>query len=87
MYLTRYEERLLEGEEGEAVERAMRLLVTLGEVFGAERLVEVRSAHISGVSYRNLGEAGLSFLEEQAEAGARTRVRATLNPAGMDLER
>ncbi|RJS89167.1 DUF521 domain-containing protein [Candidatus Bathyarchaeota archaeon] len=87
MYLTRYEERLLDGEEGEVVERAMRLLVTLGEVFGAERLVEVRSAHISGVSYRNLGEAGLSFLEEQAEAGARTRVRATLNPAGMDLER
>ena len=86
MYLTRYEEGLLEGEEGEAVERAMRLLVTLGEVFGAERLVEVGSAHISGVSYRNLGEAGLSFIEKQVGAGARTRIRATLNPAGMDLE-
>ena len=87
MHLTRYEEKLIEGEEGEAVEKAMRLLVTLGEVFGAERLVEVRSAHISGVSYMNLGEAGLDFLKEQAEAGAKMRIRATLNPAGMDLER
>lgn len=87
MHLTRYEERLLGGEEGESVERAMRLLVTLGEVFGAERLVEVKSAHVSGVSYLNLGEAGLDFLKEQAEAGAKTRIRATLNPAGMDLQR
>jgi predicted aconitase len=87
LHLTRYEERLLEGEEGESVEKAMRLLVTLGDVFGAERLVEVRSAHVSGVSYLNLGEAGLDFLKEQAEAGAKTRIRATLNPAGMDLQR
>jgi hypothetical protein len=87
LHLTRYEEKLLEGEKGEAVERAIRLLVTLGEVFGAERLVEVKGAHISGVSYLNLGEAGLGFLEEQAEAGAKTRIRATLNPAGMDLQR
>jgi len=87
LYLTHYEERLLEGEEGEALERAIRLLITLGEVFGAKRLVKVKSAHISGVSYLNLGEAGLSFLEEQAEARARAQIRATLNPAGMDLER
>ena len=87
MYLTPYEESLLEGEEGEAVRRAMRLLVTLGEVFDAPRLIEVRSTHISGVSYMNLGDAGLGFLEEQAEIGAKTRVRATLNPAGMDLKR
>ncbi|MCD6480580.1 DUF521 domain-containing protein, partial [Candidatus Bathyarchaeota archaeon] len=87
MYLTRLEEEMLEGEMGEAVARAMSLLVALGEVFEAERLIEVESAHISGVSYKNLGEAGLEYLEEQAEIGARVRIRATLNPAGMDLER
>lgn len=87
MYLTRIEEAMLEGEEGEAVARAMGLLVALGEVFEAERLIEVESAHISGVSYKNLGETGLEFLEEMAKLEARTRVRATLNPAGMDLER
>lgn len=87
MYLTRVEERMLAGEEGPAVAKSMELLVALGEVFGAERLVPVESVHVSGVSYKNLGDAGLEFLEEQAGLGARARVRATLNPAGMDLDR
>ncbi len=87
MYLTQLEEEMLEGEMGEAVARAMSLLIALGEVFEAERLIEVESAHISGVSYKNLGAAGLDYLEEQAELGARVHIRATLNPAGMDLER
>ena len=78
---------MLEGDEGLAVQKSMELLVALSEVFGAERLTPVESAHISGVSYKSLGEAGLEWLEEQAEMGARCRIRATLNPAGMDLER
>ena len=40
---------------------------------------------IAGVSYANLGEAGLEFLSEMAEDG-RVRVLTTLNPAGMDRE-
>jgi predicted aconitase len=56
-------------------------------VFGAEKLVSVESAHISGVSYANLGDAGTEWLEEQAEMGAKCRIRATLNPAGMDMDR
>ncbi|MDH5792733.1 MAG: aconitase X catalytic domain-containing protein, partial [Candidatus Bathyarchaeota archaeon] len=86
MYLTRGEERMLAGEEGPAAARMLELIVALGEVFGAERLVPVESAHISGVSYKNLGDAGLEWLEEQAGLGARARIRATLNPAGMDLD-
>jgi predicted aconitase len=77
---------MLGGEEGQATAKLLELLVALGEVFGAERLVPVESAHISGVSYKNLGEAGLGWLEEQADLGARARIRATLNPAGMDME-
>jgi predicted aconitase len=77
---------MLEGEEGAAVAKAMELLVTLGDIFGAERLVPVESAHISGVSYKNLGEAGLEWIEEQVELGAKTQIQATLNPAGMDLD-
>ncbi|MBS7638770.1 aconitase X catalytic domain-containing protein [Candidatus Bathyarchaeota archaeon] len=86
MYLDRLEEDMLRGEMGPAVARAMELLVALGEVFEAERLVPIEGAHISGVSYKNLDEAGLEFLEDLAELGAKTRVRATLNPAGMDLD-
>jgi predicted aconitase len=77
---------MLGGEEGPAASKLLELLVALGEVFGAERLVPVESAHISGVSYKNLGEAGLEWLEEQVELGARARIRATLNPAGMDMD-
>ncbi len=41
---------------------------------------------IAGVSYDNLGEAGLEFLDEMAAGGGRSRVLTTLNPAGMDME-
>ena len=87
MYLTPEQERMMGGEAGDAVRKSMELLVALGDVFGATRLVPVESAHISGVSYANLGDAGTEWLEEQAEMGSHCRVRATLNPAGMDMER
>lgn len=87
MYLTRFEEEMLRGEHGYAAQKAMEILVALGEVYGAERMVEVVSAQVSGVSYKNLGEEGVGWLEELARAGARVRVPTTLNPAGMDLER
>jgi hypothetical protein len=85
--LTKEEERILAGEEGEARQQAMRLLVALGRIFGAKRMIRVRSAQISGVSYRTIGDAGLEFLEDFARAGARASIRATLNPCGMDLRR
>ena len=49
-------------------------------------MVPVPSVQIAGVSYDNLGDAGLQWLSEMAENGGRTRVLTTLNPAGMDLE-
>jgi len=78
---------MLDGERGDAIRKSMELLVALGEVFDAERLIPVDSAHISGVSYKNLGEAGLEWLEEQANLGSKCKIRATLNPAGMDMEK
>jgi hypothetical protein len=65
----------------------MRIVVALGEIYGARNLIPIRSAQVSGVSYKNLGDAGLEFLEEWAAEGARVRVPALMNPAGMDLER
>lgn len=86
MYLTRLEERMLAGEYGYAAQKAMEILVALGKVYGAERMIKIRSAQISGVSYGNLGEEGLEFLLKLAEDG-RVRVPTTLNPCGMDLEK
>jgi predicted aconitase len=85
MYLTKNEEKMLDGEEGYAVKKSMEILVALGNIYGAEKLIEVGSVQVAGVSYHNLGDAGLEFLNELAEDG-KVKVLTTLNPAGMDLE-
>jgi hypothetical protein len=86
MKLTADEQALLDGYSGRAAQKAMQILVALGTIYGAERMVPVASVQIAGVSYDNLGEAGLLFLEEMAQGGGKARVLATLNPAGMDIE-
>ncbi len=85
MQLTRKEEGMLAGADGRGVQKAMQLLTALGDVFGADRLVPITSAQIAGVSYGNIGDAGMELLEDWAKTGAKARVVATLNPAGMDL--
>jgi len=86
VYLTREEERILAGEEGEAKALALKVIVKVGESLGAERLVEVKHAHISGASYMTIGEAGRRFLERLASMGARFAVPATVNPVSYDVE-
>jgi hypothetical protein len=86
MKLTTEEHKMLDGEHGRATQKAMEILVALGTIYGAERMVPVTSVQIAGVSYDNLGEAGLHWLSEMADGGGKTRVLTTLNPAGMDIE-
>ncbi len=76
---------MLDGKEGYAVRKSMEILVALGEIFGAKRLIDVSSVQVAGVSYHNLGDAGLEFLNSLAADG-KVKVLTTLNPAGMDLE-
>lgn len=87
MYLTKEEEKMYNGEYGEALETCMNLLVSLGDIYGAEKLVPISSAQVSGVSYKTIGEKGLEFLKDLAEKGVKVSVPTTLNPAGMDLVR
>ncbi len=86
MQLTSEEEAMLAGEHGEGIQKAMEIIVALGKIYGAERLVPVTSVQVAGVSYKNLGDAGIEFLEEWANAGGKVKVPTTLNPAGMDLD-
>jgi hypothetical protein len=86
MFLTKEEEGMFVGEKGEGMQKAMEIIVALGKIYNAEKLVKVNSVQVSGVSYKNLGDAGIEFLEEWAKKGGRVSVRTTLNPAGMDLE-
>jgi predicted aconitase len=86
MRLSTEEQAMLAGEQGKATQKAMEILVALGTIYGAERMVPVTSVQIAGVSYDNLGEAGLHFLTELEQGGGKARVLTTLNPAGMDVE-
>ncbi len=86
MKLASEEQAMLAGEHGPATRKAMEILTTLGKIYGAERMIPVTSVQVSGVSYANLGEAGLEFLAELADGGGKCRVLTTLNPAGMDVE-
>jgi hypothetical protein len=83
--LSAEEQAMASGELGPGMRKAMEIVVALGQIYGARRLVEVGSVQVAGVSYRNLGEAGLDFLSQWADQGVRVRVPTTLNPAGMDL--
>jgi predicted aconitase len=77
---------MLAGEEGYAVQKNMQILTALGDIFGADKMIPISSVQVAGVSYYNLGDAGLEYLETLATKGATTRVKTTLNPAGMDME-
>jgi len=88
MELTKDEEAALKGEHGEVQELAYRILVATGEATDAEKLVPIRWAHLSGVNYNTIGDAGEEFLSGLSKKrGARVRVRTTLNPMGFDNDK
>ena len=74
------DERILAGEQGETRQKMLELLVALGKVFGAERLVPIKSAQVSGASYKTIGKYGLEWL---SSLDAKAVVPAVLNPIGM----
>jgi len=85
MELSREEERILNGEEGYARQKSMEILVSLGDIYGADRLIPVSSCQIAGASYKTIGDAGLFFISEFSKS-SKTKVKSTLNPIGMDSE-
>jgi hypothetical protein len=84
MQLDRDEEQILAGERGETRQKMLELLVALGKVFGAERLVPIKSAQVSGASYKTIGKYGLEWLNS---LDAKAVVPAVLNPIGMPRTR
>jgi hypothetical protein len=84
MQLDNDDERILAGEQGETKQKMLELLVALGKVFGAEQLVPITSAQVSGASYKTIGEYGLQWL---STLDARAVVPAVLNPIGMPRKR
>jgi predicted aconitase len=83
MQLTKEEENGLKGDYGSTVSSAYRILVAIGEATEAKKLTNIKWAHISGVNYNTIGDAGVNFLEKFSEE-ARVKVKTTINPMGFD---
>jgi len=81
--LTPYEKSLLEGSAGEACALSMRIICGMAEVLGAERLVEISSAHIDGCLYH--GPSGVDFAERLVAGGGCVRVPSSTNVGALDL--
>ncbi len=87
MFLTKKEEQMCDGEFGETIRKSMDILVALGDIYGASKLVDITSAQVSGVSYKTIGDAGLEYLEDLARDGSgKATINASLNPPGTDLD-
>ncbi len=83
MYLTPEEEKIFNGERGATCQKAIEILAALGDIYGADRLIPIKSAQIAGVSYRTIGDAGFEWI---SDLKGKVVVPSILNPAGMDLE-
>jgi len=81
--LSERDHALLDGAAGDASALAMRIVVEMAQVMGADRLIDVVSAHVDGCLYHGL--AGLEFAERLATGGARVHVPTTLNVGYLDL--
>ena len=85
MDLTKDEEAALKGESGEVMQLAYRILVATGEATDADRLVPIEWAHVSGVNYNTIGDAGEEFLSKLSD-DAKVKVKTTVNPMGYDID-
>jgi len=83
--LTKEEQSALNGEMGETLQTAYRILVATGEATNAEKLIPIKWAHLSGVNYNTIGDAGEEFLRKISK-DAQVKVKATVNPMGFDFD-
>lgn len=83
--LTKEEEAALKGEQGETLALAYRILVAIGEATNAEHLLPIEWAHLSGINYNTIGDAGEEFLSNLSK-DAQFKVKTTVNPMGFDFD-
>ncbi len=76
MYLTKEEERVLRGDYGFGTQKAMELLVAIGDAYDAKRMIAVSRAHAASSGQ----EGDLYFVELLADGGAHCKVPTSTNP-------
>jgi len=77
---------MLSGERGKTAAMAARLVVDLAYTAGASEFVEVKDAHVSGVSVITGGHGLIRFLNDLSGDGE-VVIPTTLNSAGCDARR
>ena len=87
MKLTAEEQKMLDGQYGKSVRKSMEILTSLGDIYGAERMIPVKSVHMPGSSIVVAGEAATSFVEQMGENETRFAAFTTLNTGAMDMDR
>ena len=86
MKLTEEQASVLAGKSGPALALAMKTLVDYGEIFGATRLVPIKSAHLAGTFGAVTYKAYYRVLERLTAEKVRVKVPTTVNPRpGQDL--
>lgn len=73
---------MLDGREGEAVQRAVRIILRIAEIQGAPRLIDISRVHVGGSIYT--GRGSLAVIEELVSLGAQVRVPTTVNAISID---
>lgn len=87
MKLNDEQKKMLSGEKGEPCRIAMDMLCAIGEIYGAENMIPIKSAHCAGLSLKSHGLAGTEWAEDMARMGARMVVPTTMNVIGVDRTR
>ena len=83
MDLTKEEENALNGKYGSGLEKAYKILEAIGRANNATKFIPIKWAHISGVNFNTIGEAGVKFLKD-LDKNTNVSVTTTLNPMGYD---
>ncbi len=84
MKLTDEEQAMLAGEMGEPKRWAIDHQIKVGGMFDAADLVPVSQAHMMA-DPESVGDAGVSFMEDLADEGARVAIPMITDPRGVDL--
>ena len=89
MKLCDEEKRMLGGELGPGVQRAMELLIAVGEAYGAERMIRITSCHLvpPDLQLWTTGQTGKwarELVTESVEGAECFRVNTTINPVIFD---
>ena len=86
MELTKQQQAILDGEQGETLAKVMKTLVRYGEIFGATKMVPVTSKHnhlVTSFGLKALGPV-YKLMDQLIEAGAISKQTFSVDPRPLD---